>query len=488
MLFNSMNFLLFLVVTVVLYYILPERARKYLLLIASYYFYMQWNYKYVLLLLTITIITFYSGKFIEASSCLKVRKVYLFIGTAATLGILFWFKYFYFFVDCINAVKSFFHFRQFNYSAINIVLPVGISFFTLQGIGYILDVFRGEIRAERSIFNYALFISFFPQLVAGPIERANHIIEQFNEPHKFSAANIQEGIIYLLWGLYLKIVIADRIAIMVDDIFANISNNSLFVIIIGTVMFSFQIYTDFYGYSVMAKGAALLLGVRLMDNFNAPYFSRNVREFWGRWHISLSSWFRDYVYIPLGGSKNGRMKKYRNILVIFLLSGLWHGASITFVIWGGYHGLLRVCGDIKELIERKIDCCKSRGILKFVKNMVAHFSTILVVFIGWFFFRINEMGDFIELVSKNHNIGSFKVDGIFSHGLSEGQMVVLLCSISLVCVVDFFRYRGANPIESIMEKNFCVRCFCQIAIIFFILIFGVYGKAYDTNNFIYFQF
>ena len=346
MLFNSTQFLIFFPIVIILYFFIPKKVRYFWLLAASYYFYMCWNAKYALLILASTIITYISGLLIDwckkkawtETKMVRAKKLCVAFSFVLNLGILVYFKYTNFLLASLTTL-----FESININLVmpsyDILLPVGISFYTFQALSYTVDVYRGDIYAEKNFFRYALFVSFFPQLVAGPIERSKNLLKQLATPSKLEFINVREGVLLMLWGYFLKVVVADRIAIYVDTVYGNPAAYPGMYLLIAAILFSIQIYCDFYGYSVIAMGAARILGYQLMDNFNAPFLSTSVSELWARWHVSLSSWFRDYLYIPLGGSRKGRLRKYINIMIVFLVSGLWHGASWHFVIWGCLNGM-----------------------------------------------------------------------------------------------------------------------------------------------------
>ncbi len=346
MLFNSIEFLMFFPVVLLIYYAIPNKFKQLWLLLSSYYFYMAWSVKYVLLILSSTIITFTSGLLLESvekrraiTRFSKNKKKYFKNRIVAfsfiiNLGILVFFKYSNFLIDILQYAFEVIGIKLF-IPSFDIILPVGISFYTFQALSYTMDVYRGEISAERNFVRYALFVSFFPQLVAGPIERSGNLLKQLSSLKKFSFENAREGLILMLWGYFLKIVLADRIAIFVDFVYGDITKHGGYFLVIATILFAVQIYCDFYGYSVIAMGSAKILGIRLMENFDAPYLSTSVGEFWRKWHISLTSWFKDYLYIPLGGNRKGKSRKLLNKLLVFIVSGIWHGAEITFVVWGG---------------------------------------------------------------------------------------------------------------------------------------------------------
>lgn len=343
MLFNSFNFMFFFPLVVLVYFVIPKRGRYIWLLFSSYIFYMGWNPKYALLIAFSTVITYFGGILLErfndqADEKARSRKKGILVATIfINIGILIYFKYFDFILQNINLLLESCGVTAFN-KGFDIILPVGISFYTFQALGYIIDVYRGEIKAEKNILRYSLFVSFFPQLVAGPIERSKNLLRQIDNVENIGIWNysrIKNGLILMLWGFFLKMVIADRAAILVDNVYDAYWMYGSIELILATVLFAIQIYCDFSSYSLIAIGAAKVMGFELMENFNTPYFSCSVKEFWSRWHISLSTWFRDYLYIPLGGNRCSKKKKYRNLMITFLVSGLWHGASWNYIFWGG---------------------------------------------------------------------------------------------------------------------------------------------------------
>lgn len=360
MLFNSIHFLIFFPVVVFLYFLVPPKGKLLWLLAASYYFYMSWNPKYILLIAAATVATYMGGRLIEKYHARTTLKKYILMSSiAANLGMLFCFKYFGFAVDNVNRIlsKAGICLMQAGH---DIILPVGISFFTFQALSYTIDVYRGTVKAEKNILKYALFISFFPQLVAGPIERSGNLLNQIQgipDRKCWDYDRITSGMIYMLWGVFIKLVIADRLAVMVDQVFAAYSSYGMFELFAGAAAFSFQIYGDFAGYSTIAFGAARILGFELTENFAAPYFSKSIKEFWHRWHITLSTWFRDYVYIPMGGSRRGRRRKYLNLMLTFLASGIWHGAGWTFFVWGGTTARFKYWVKCCSLLESGFCTC-----------------------------------------------------------------------------------------------------------------------------------
>lgn len=348
MIFNSFQFLLFFPAVCILYGLVPRAWRYLLLLLASYYFYMSWNAKYAFLLLFSTLAT-YGGALLIRRCGRKGRRARIVLAAtiAANLAVLFYFKYFNFLLQTVGDALRLLH-VQGRLPVVEVLLPVGISFYVFQALGYAIDVYRGDLEPERNVLRYALFVSFFPQLVAGPIERARNLLPQIQNLEKvevWDLRRMQRGFLTMLAGFTMKMLIADRAALVVNAVFNDHASYSAGMLAFATFLFTIQIYCDFAGYSCIAIGAARIMGVELMENFRSPFLSKDFKEFWGRWHISLSSWFMDYLYIPLGGNRKGRLRKYINLLAVFMVSGLWHGAAWHFVLWGALHAVYRIAGD-----------------------------------------------------------------------------------------------------------------------------------------------
>ncbi len=393
MLFHSLDFLLFFPAVAAVYFLLPGRVRYLWLLVASYYFYMGWNPQYALLIAFSTAVTYGSGLALERAGSVRQKKSVVFVSFFLNLGLLVCFKYFDFLLANVNRVGLLLHVPPIQ-KPFDVLLPVGISFYTFQALGYTMDVYRGEIRAEKNPLRYALFVSFFPQLVAGPIERSGNLLVQLrNVPQtvKFDYERVTGGLTLMLWGYFQKLVIADRLAIMVDRVFADYYLYQSTPLLAGAVGFSLQIYCDFASYSLIAIGAAKVFGFSLMENFNTPYFAVNIQDFWRRWHVSLSTWFRDYLYIPLGGSRCPKLRRYGNLLITFLISGLWHGASWSYVAWGGIHALYQILEkELSPAVERfnmafhvKINSFSYR----FGQSLLTFFLTVC----AWVFFRAESI-------------------------------------------------------------------------------------------------
>ena len=495
MLFNSYGFLVFFPIVVVIYFLLPKRISYLWLLAASYYFYMGWNAKYALLLLVSTTITYVSGILIQWLNDRHPDKIcakkWVVAGSfISNLAILFFFKYFNFTIESMNTVLRYIDLPTIN-TSLDVLLPVGISFYTFQALGYTVDVYRGEIRAERNFFRYALFVSFFPQLVAGPIERSKNLLNQLRNPKSFSYERMCDGLMMMIWGYFLKLVIADRIAIFVDNMYGNVGVYDGRYLLLASVLFAVQIYCDFAGYSTIAIGAAEVMGFQLMDNFNSPYLSQSVAEFWRRWHISLSSWFKDYLYIPLGGNRKGKVRKYINIMIVFLVSGLWHGANWSYVVWGGLNGIYQVVGAIftpvRNRIKEKLHLKKSPLPLMIIYMIV----TFILVDFTWIFFRADNVQHAFAVIDSIFNMNNqvlLENGTLYDLGLSRPNFIVLGVSLVILLATDICKYRGIKVRSVILNLNIVIRWAVIIAGILGILVFGIWGSGYSATNCIYSQF
>ncbi|MCR4695253.1 MAG: MBOAT family protein [Pseudobutyrivibrio sp.] len=495
MLFNSADFLIFFPIVTLMYFIIPAKAKNYWLLIASYFFYMCWNPKYIILLFTSTVITFISGLAIEFISGkeydFKKEKTYKNLVVAASftlnLGLLFYFKYINFALDIMSHILGAVGIHM-TVPAFDIILPVGISFYTFQALSYTMDVYRGEIYAEKNFFRYALFVSFFPQLVAGPIERSKNLLKQLAVPKAYDYDNVRTGLLTMLWGYFIKLVIADRMAIIVDNVYADLENYHGMVLVVASLAFTIQIYCDFMGYSIIAKGAAKVLGMELMENFHMPYFADSIKDFWRRWHISLSSWLRDYLYIPLGGNRKGTARKYFNLLLTFFVSGLWHGANITFVVWGLFHGIIQVIEDIFRKVFGNVSEQITNKNLALLWKGINIVKTFIIANIGWVFFRSETIGQALWVLKnslKLDNVKSFITGGgIYALGVNKVGLVVMITAFILLFVCSLIKEKKIAPIEWISSKNFIIR----YAIYWTIVTLIVFSLDLNGQEFIYFQF
>jgi len=495
MLFNSVDFLLFFPIVTLVYFVIPHKVRYLWLLVASYYFYMCWNPQYALLILTSTVITFASGFMIADAGRKgkdKRKKLYVAISFISNLAILFLFKYYYFAIININRVLGAVGFELIT-PRFNLLLPVGISFYTFQALSYTMDVYRNHVKVERNFFKYALFVSFFPQLVAGPIERSSNLLRQMHERHYFDSRRVAHGLQLMLWGYFQKVVIADRAAYFVNAVYNSpeAATSTGIVVVIATVLFAFQIYCDFSSYSDIARGAAEVMGFSLMKNFDTPYFSRSVSEFWRRWHISLSTWFRDYLYIPLGGNRKGRLRKYINLMVVFLVSGLWHGASWNYVIWGGLNGLYQIIGELTKPVREKLSKKLSAGKENFSSKLLKVLFTFALICFSWIFFRANGTREALILIRgmfSEFNPWIFTDGTLFSLGLDAADMFVLFVALLVLLFVSVAKYKKVNIRQWLSQQGLWFRYTVYLAAIFSVLIFGIYGAQFDAAQFIYFQF
>lgn len=505
MLFNSFHYLLFFPLVVTLYFLIPQKAKNLWLLAASYYFYMSWNPKYALLMALSTFLTYLSGLLIGRENAILDRKqedyhgkslevwrkkLWVFLCMLANLSILFFFKYFAFFLANVNRVLSAFDMMLVS-PTFDVVLPVGISFYTFQALSYTMDVYRGEIYVEKNFVQYALFVSFFPQLVAGPIERSKNLLIQVNQIHKFDFERVRDGLIVVMWGLFLKLVVADRAAILVNTVYNNYQDYAGFELVLATVAFGIQIYCDFASYSIIAIGSAKVLGFCLMQNFKEPYFSRSITEFWRRWHISLSTWFRDYMYVPLGGNRKGNARKYLNIMIVFLTSGLWHGANWTFVIWGFLHGAFQVIGQMtkpwKERITDKLGIRRDRASYQ-LGQMIMTFG---LVNFAWIFFRapsLTAARGIITGIFSTWNPWIFTDGSLYLLGLTAKSFWAGIVAILVLAGVSAAEYRGIRVWDRFAEQGLVFRWIVSLALVFAVIIFGIYGPGYSASQFIYFQF
>lgn len=494
MLFNSFDFLIFFPIVVLIYYVIPKKVKYIWLLISSYYFYMSWNAQYAILIAISTVITWLSGLFISRFEVEWKKKLVIAASFVSNLGILFYFKYFDFLLDNLNKLLSFTGMEILS-NPFDIILPVGISFYTFQALSYTMDVYRGDVKAEKNPIRYALFVSFFPQLVAGPIERSKNLLSQVNlidKKRMWNSTKIVEGFIMMLWGLFLKMVIADRISIFADKIFSDFYAYGTVELILGAVAFAIQIYCDFCGYSTIAIGAAKVMGFELMENFNVPYFATSIREFWRRWHISLSSWFKDYLYIPLGGNRCSKPRQYLNIMITFLVSGLWHGANWTFVVWGGLHGFYQIIGDLLKPVREKIN-----NMLKVDTQAFSFkFGKICITFglttFAWIFFRAKDLGEafyYIERMFTKFNPWVLFDMSLYNIGLDNIEMNVLLIALLCLLVADLLKYYKNITISAfLMKQNIWFRWIVMLGLIWMILVYGKYGMDFDSAQFIYFDF
>lgn len=467
MLFNSIPFLLYFPIVCLLYWLTPNKYRNGLMLIASYYFYMCWEPAYVLLILFTSISTWYCG--IKISNDIRYRNLYIKLCLVINLLILFFFKYYNFTVDFLQNAISIIGVVRLDIPYSSFLLPVGISFYTFQSIGYTIDLYRGDIKPERNFFTYALFVSFFPQLVAGPIERAKNLLPQFHQKHKFDGDIFIDGLKMMIWGYFMKLCVAGNVAPYVDAVYNNVEYHNGTSLLLATIFFSFQIFCDFGGYSLIAIGTARCLGFSLMNNFNHPYLSFSVKDFWHRWHISLSSWFGNYVYISLGGSRCSRWKHCRNLMITMLASGVWHGANWTFIFWGGVHGVFLVVNTLYTINFRH---------RKHFSKLFSIISTWVVICFAWIFFRANSLSDAFTIIDKM----------ISEHGeLYEGEGVPSIVLPLLMILILMFK-----EIKDELQMKFALvhhhSSWVSIPSTALLIVIILLCAEFNSGKFIYFQF
>lgn len=484
MLFNSFTFIVFFVIVSAVYFLFPHKLRWVLLLFSSCIFYMAWDPWLICLILLTIFINYLSAIFIYSTNRGTARKI-LIAAMAADFGLLFIFKYLGFMNDTLLAIFG----ENWPVKTLNIILPMGISFYTFQAASYTIDVYRGTIKPEKHFGIFALFVMFFPQLVAGPIERSENLLPQFYEKHRFDFERVVSGLRIMMWGFFKKIVIADRVAIAVNTVYNSANSYTGLYLTAATVLFAFQIYCDFSGYSDIAKGCARVLGFRLMDNFKNPFLSKSIKEFWRRWHISLSTWFMDYIYIPLGGNRAGNIKKYRNLIITFLISGLWHGANWTYVVWGGIHGIYQVVGQITLGFRNRIK--KALHIYGSIpERLFSAVITFALICFGWVLFRANTASDAVYIL-KHIGTGftgwwnlQYIYEVITGLGLNIFELTVVLAAIIFLIGTELVC--GTKPVYDVIEKkNAAVRIVFYLITAVFILSAGVF---YEAGAFIYFQF
>lgn len=486
MLFNSIDFLVFFPIVVAVYFVIPPKGRLLWLLVASYYFYMSWNPKYALLIAASTITTYGGGVFLGTSTRggheNLAAKLCLAGCVVGNLGLLFVFKYSNFILMNLSNLAASMGVGVID-KRFDLLLPVGISFYTFQSLGYIIDVYRGDIKAERNLLRYALFVSFFPQLVAGPIERSKNLLRQMKGIASIEVWNferVRDGFFLMVWGLFQKMVIADRVSLLVDKVINNYRNYGFFELSVAAVLFAFQIYCDFGGYTNIARGAAKVMGFSLMDNFRQPYFARSVKDFWRRWHISLTSWFTDYLYIPLGGSRRGRLRKYLNILLVFGISGLWHGASWNFVAWGLLHAIYLIGAEAKNVVS------SDSNVGSLGKRLRETIWTFLLVDFAWIFFVSNSFSHACHIIRQMGVV--FMSSNGLNFGLERADWKILIFAFGVLFFVDYLHEQGKSIFVIIGRQKLWIRWVLYLGVIWGTILLGIYGAEYDTSTFIYFQF
>ncbi|OFY66276.1 MAG: acyltransferase [Bacteroidetes bacterium RIFCSPLOWO2_02_FULL_36_8] len=481
MLFNSIDFAVFLPLVFLLYWFLAKDNRKFqnlLIVLSSFFFYGFWDWRFLNLLLASILIDYFVAILIEKTDVPSKRKVLLFTSLFFNLGLLGFFKYYNFFIDNFCEAFTFFG-NPINKSSLQIILPVGISFYTFQTLSYTLDVYRRKINSTNDFIAFAAYVSFFPQLVAGPIERASNLLPQFFKNRTFDYSKAVDGLKQMLWGFIKKMVIADNCAVFANDIFNHSADYSGSTLLLGAVFFAFQIYGDFSGYSDIAIGCARLFGFDLMKNFNFPYFSRDIAEFWRRWHISLTTWFRDYVYVPLGGSRASTWTKIRNTLIVFLLSGFWHGANWTFIVWGALNALFFLPLLLSNKNRQNLGTVAEGKKFPSFKEFTGMLTTFLLVLVGWIFFRAENISHAIEIFSEIFSSSILYIPEL------PRKVFLLAPLISILLVIEWIGRNNPYPIYETAKRWHWFFRWTFYAVLIFIL--GMYMHTSETP-FIYFQF
>ena len=581
MVFNSLGFLIFFPIVLIIYYIVPKRLQNFWLLLSSYWFYMSWNPRYGLLLLLFTVFTYICGLLLgkdsgatqvnpggsgeieadarsgaginsgnpdretvgtqsgkETGTCTEVsinsgnsdrgtigsqsrmktssgteagrkpenskKKGILTFSLIVVFGLLAFFKYTNFLLDNVSGLLARLS-VNLSLNHFDIVMPVGISFFLFQSAGYLIDIYREKIPAEKNFINYALFVSFFPSILSGPIGRAPALLPQYLKPRSFDWDRASEGFLLMLWGFFMKLVIADRAAILVNNVYAGYHNIYGSAIVAATVIYGIEIYCDFCGYSTIAIGASRMLGISLMENFNCPYFSVSVQDFWRRWHISLSSWFRDYLYFPLGGSRCNLLRRYFNILVVFIVSGLWHGSQWSYIVWGALNGIYQIIGSLllpirirlltvfgfdKEVLDIKKNPANNNFRMTLLKLLRILITFCLIDF-AWLFFRAAGLRDALLMIKQilcNFGASQFSLEYLCSLGLDMKNFRLLIIATVILFIGDFVKYHGGSVSRWVLRMPMFIRELIIALCILFILIFGIWGNAYNASSFIYFQY
>ncbi|UKB83369.1 MBOAT family protein [Chryseobacterium sp. MEBOG06] len=478
MLFNSIQFVLFLQIVFLLYWFVTNknlRLQNLLLLIASYFFYACWDWRFLFLLMFSTLLDYFTGLKMQHAENQKRKRFWFWLSITVNLGFLGIFKYYNFFAESFTEAIS--HIGlQVNPWTLKVILPVGISFYTFHGLSYVIDIYKNRIKAEKNFVDYAVFVSFFPLLVAGPIERATHLLPQIKKKRTFDYTKAVDGLRQILWGLFKKIVIADNCAEVANQIFNNSGDQSGSTLVLGAVLFAFQIYGDFSGYSDIAIGTARLFGIDLLRNFAFPYFSRDIAEFWRRWHISLSSWFKDYLYIPLGGSKGGNWMRIRNTFIIFIVSGFWHGANWTFIVWGALNALFIMPSIVMQTNRNNLETVAKDNLWPTVKEFFQMALTFTLAVFAWIFFRAENITHAFSYIS-----------GIFSKSLFSIPTIRPLFIVILIIIFMVIEWLGREEQYAIAKLGMKWKSPLRYAL-YYAVIIAIFWFAGKDQQFIYFQF
>lgn len=486
MLFDSLQFMIFFPIVFVIYFAIPKKIRYIWLLIASYYFYLCWNPKYAVFLIATTLVTYVAARQMEKGH----KKLWFMSSLAISLGMLLFFKYWLFALENINHLLNLLKVEALS-TSYSLLLPVGISFYTFQSVGYLIDVYKGKAEPEKNFAKYALFVSFFPTIVSGPIERSGNLLRQISAGTDFCYENAKKGLLYMALGFFEKLLIANRIGVMVDTAFGNYMEQTGATLLFAIFLYAIQIYADFAGYSYIAIGMSKVLGFELIENFKQPYFSLSIPEFWRRWHISLSQWLRDYVYISLGGNRKGTIRKYVNLMITFLVSGLWHGANWQFVVWGALHGVYQIGGaltksfrdSIKTKLGIKTDC--------FSYRLFQGLITFVLVDFAWLFFRAPSLGDAFQIIQRIitelHPLSTL-VNCNYLLGMEQNRFSLLIIEVLVMLVIDVVHVKKISIVEWLNKQNTVFRWITYVSIAMVIIVGMLYNYGADTSTFIYAQF
>jgi D-alanyl-lipoteichoic acid acyltransferase DltB (MBOAT superfamily) len=478
MLFNSIEFLLFLPIVFLLYWFATKgnlKLQNILLVFASYFFYACWDFRFLFLLFFSTLLDYFTGIKMSEAKNKKSKTFWFWLSISINLGLLGVFKYYNFFAESFASASEIIGLNV-NPWTLKVILPVGISFYTFHGLSYVIDIYKGRIKAQKNFVDYSLFVSFFPLLVAGPIERATHLLPQIQKNRTFEYTKAVDGLKQILWGLFKKIVIADQCAEYANEIFNNYTDYSGSTLILGAALFAFQIYGDFSGYSDIALGTARLFGIELLRNFAFPYFSRDIAEFWRRWHISLSTWFRDYLYIPLGGSKVGTMMKIRNTFIIFIISGFWHGANWTFIVWGLLNALYIMPSIIFDTNRNNIEIVAKGKYLPNLKDLFSIGMTFSLTMFAWIFFRSNNIENAINYISEIFSFSTFTIPEV------RPKITTLLIMIFML-----IEWLGREQQFAIQNLG-CKWKRPMRYVMYYVIIMTIFWFGGKEQQFIYFQF
>ncbi len=484
--FNSLGFLFFLGVLVLLWYVLPNKLRPYLILAASLLFYGIYSIKALIILLVYIGIVYAEGRLLGKKKTKPVLALCIVVGTLP----LFVFKYLNFSISIADKVLNVLKISGSSHS-VSLILPLGISYFTFKSLSYLIDIYKERIEPEKNVLFFAAFVSFFPEMLVGPIDRADNLLVQIKENRGADWYGFEKGVLIIAGGFFQKMVVADRIGLYVDTVYSNLYATEGLIVVLAACLYSLQIYFDFAGCTNMVIGMGKMMGFELPENFRQPYLGVSVADFWRRWHISLTRWLRDYIYIPLGGNRKGTVRKYINVMIVFLISGLWHGAGFNFIIWGGLNGLFQVIGTILEGTKNRIygffKISTDSGIVKQFKRL----GTFILMTICWTFFRAESMAHaklIFEQMFKSFNPWVFFDGTILDMGLSEKNLHLLILLLVIMLIYALITEAGVSVTDWVLKRHFVTKCVVFYIVFFAIIILGIYGNAQDWGNFIYVQF